>query len=86
MKLKDSNMGRGKTTTTTANTTKMERADTCYDCKFGHIARYAGDPLISECQAGEGKMCASTRACGKSEKRHGEPQIEDRPKKYWFER
>lgn len=79
-------MGRGRTSTTTTTTVKVERADTCYNCKFGHIVRYGNDPLISECSAGEGKMCASTRACGKSEKRKGEPQIEDRPKKYWFER
>lgn len=65
---------------------KVERADKCYNCKHGHIVRYGNDPLICECQAGEGKMCASTRACSKSEKRRGEPEIEDRPKKYWFER
>ena len=73
---------KGKTT----SEPKVERAERCYDCKHGHIVRYGNDPLISECQAGEGKMCASTRACGKSVKRYGEPEIEERPKKYWFER
>ena len=77
-------MAKGRRTVTTDE--KVERAGTCYNCKHGHIVRYGNDPLICECNAGEGKMVASRMACRKSEKRHGEPEIEERPKKYWFER